>query len=39
MDRLTKTLTKMRGYLIEAQTLEGLSGSPVFVRYTNPTGI
>jgi hypothetical protein len=28
-----------RGYLIEAQTLKGLSGSPVFVRYTNPTGI
>jgi S1-C subfamily serine protease len=27
------------GYLIEAQTLEGLSGAPVLVRYTNPTGM
>jgi hypothetical protein len=39
MNRTSRTLTKMRGYLIEAQTLEGLSGSPVFVRYTNPSAI
>lgn len=30
---------RVRGYLIEAQTLEGLSGSPVFVRYTNVTNL
>jgi hypothetical protein len=27
--------TATRGYLIEAQTLDGLSGSPVFIRHTN----
>jgi Trypsin-like peptidase domain len=27
------------GYLIEAETLDGLSGAPVFIRYTNPTGM
>jgi hypothetical protein len=35
----TKKTINTRGYLVEAQTLEGLSGSPVFVRYTNPTGM
>jgi Trypsin-like peptidase domain len=38
-NRTTGKISGTRGYLIEAQTLEGLSGSPVFVRYTNPTGI
>lgn len=38
-NRVTGNISNTRGYLIEAQTLEGLSGSPVFVRYTNPTGI
>jgi hypothetical protein len=37
LNRITKKLMMVNGYLIEAQTLEGLSGSPVFVRYTNPT--
>jgi hypothetical protein len=38
-DKLQKKVVPTRGYLIEAQTLEGLSGSPVFVRYTNVSGI
>ena len=35
----TGQVVKTRGYLIEAQTLQGLSGSPVFIRYTNVSGI
>jgi hypothetical protein len=35
----TGVVSGTRGYLIEAQTLNGLSGSPVFVRYTNVTGM
>jgi hypothetical protein len=38
-NRTTKTVSRTRGYLVEAQTLEGLSGSPVFVRYTNSTSM
>jgi hypothetical protein len=38
-NRRTGKIAGSRGYLIEAQTLEGLSGSPVFVRYTNPTAM
>jgi hypothetical protein len=38
-NRNSGRITNTRGYLIEAQTLEGLSGSPVFLRYTNPTGM
>jgi hypothetical protein len=38
-DTTTGQVVSTRGYLIEAQTLEGLSGSPVFVRYTNATGV
>jgi hypothetical protein len=34
-NRVTKKITHVDGYLVEAQTLEGLSGSPVFVRYTD----
>jgi hypothetical protein len=37
LNRTTQKIVGTRGYLIEAQTLEGLSGSPVFVRYTNVT--
>jgi hypothetical protein len=33
-DRLTGAVIETEGYLVEAQTLEGLSGSPVFVRQT-----
>jgi hypothetical protein len=38
-NRVTKETVEVKGYLIEAQTLEALSGSPVFFRYTNPTDI
>jgi hypothetical protein len=38
-NRRTGQITGTRGYLIEAQTLEGLSGSPVFIRHTNPIDI
>lgn len=38
-NRQTDEIVGTRGYLIEAQTLEGLSGSPVFLRRTNITGI
>ncbi len=38
-NRIKKKTSMVRGYLIEAQTLEGLSGSPVFMRYTTPTEI
>jgi hypothetical protein len=38
-NRTTGEMSKVRGYLVEAQTLEGLSGSPVLVRYTNATGL
>jgi hypothetical protein len=31
-DRARKVTAQVEGYLVEAQTLEGLSGSPVFVR-------
>jgi len=31
-DRSTGKLTQVEGHLVEAQTLEGLSGSPVFIR-------
>ncbi len=44
-DRVTKELIQVESYLIEAQTLDGLSGSPVFVRryvaipgFTGPRG-
>lgn len=32
IDRATGKISKVLGYLVEAQTLEGLSGSPAFVR-------
>lgn len=38
-NRVTGKRVNVCGYLVEAQTLEGLSGSPVFVRYSVPTGI
>ncbi len=38
-NRITGKVVNVRGYLVEAQTLDGLSGSPVFVRYTNPTSL
>jgi len=31
-DRVTDKITEVEAYLIEAQTLEGLSGSPVFIQ-------
>lgn len=34
IDRNTQLLSYVNAYLIEAQTLEGLSGSPVFVRHS-----
>ncbi len=33
LDRATRERTEVEGYLVEAQTLDGLSGSPVFVRH------
>ena len=38
-NRTSGKIVGTRGYLIEAQTLEGLSGSPVFIRRTNVTGL
>lgn len=34
IDRLTREPVKMEAHLIEAQTLDGLSGSPVFIHET-----
>ncbi len=33
-DRITRELARCEAYLVEAQTIDGLSGSPVFVHET-----